>query len=46
MKETGKINYVEMPSTDLGRQRHSLLRFLAGRLSIIGTEYVAIKNAD
>jgi hypothetical protein len=45
MKETGKINYVEMPSRDIEATKAFFTSAFGWSFVDYGTEYVAIKNA-
>ena len=45
MKETGKINYVEMPSRDLETTKAFFTSAFGWSFIDYGTEYVAIENA-
>lgn len=45
MKETGKINYVEIPSRDLEATKAFFISAFGWSFVDYGTEYVAIENA-
>lgn len=45
MKQTGKINYLEMPSRDLGATKQFFSEAFGWSFVDYGPEYVAIENA-